>query len=91
MSLPVFWFHTRRAFRALLPRRKPMAFVDVLHAPVESNHPSMLCSCDGGDPVGALADHDPGCAWLAAMCGQCHGTGWCPRCGGDGCEPEVAP
>lgn len=64
---------------------------DVLHPPldIESSHPCLLCRCPGQNPErpDPNIDHDPECPWLLAMCLDCGGTGWCSRCGGDGCDP----
>lgn len=89
--LAQFWWHQRRAFRALVRRRRPVLFVE---APATQPHPSSLCKCFGPEPGmdhAALAhsDHDPGCLWLAAMCKTCLGCGWCSACGGEGVEPAA--
>ena len=80
----------RASMRALFARRRPMKDLGVI--PVEGCHPSQLCRCFVG-PADAsrdvLADHEPGCQWVAAMCDRCAGTGWCIGCGGDGARHLV--
>lgn len=86
-----FWWHQRRAFRALARRRRPVLFVG---AP-ESPHPASLCTCPNitgvTHPIDlARNDHRADCPWLAAMCKTCDGDGTCSTCGGDGIEPPLA-
>lgn len=81
------WQSLRALFRL---RRYPSV------APYEENprgicHPSQLCQCNSGKSASVLADHDPGCRWVAVMCEGCAGTGWCVRCGGDGTAPDWDP
>jgi hypothetical protein len=75
------------AFRALFRRRKRSTIsLDVI--PAGPGHPSELCRCRDGQPaIGVFDDHLPDCAWAAAMCRQCGGTGWCQECGGSGDRP----
>jgi hypothetical protein len=78
--------------RALFGRRRATDDIEVI--PVEGCHPSQLCRCFVGPANatrGVLADHDPGCLWVAAMCTRCSGTGWCIGCGGDGTRPDWDP
>jgi hypothetical protein len=53
----------------------------------EPGHPSQLCRCLHSDIDNCK--HDDDCPWLAAMCKDCHGSGWCMGCGGDGCDQGV--
>ena len=80
------WFHLksmkRSFFYALsylvvgVPQPKDsMAFLGAT-----SHHPSDLCKCDDREA------HDPGCGWAAVMCKTCSGSGYCSKCGGDGCQ-----
>lgn len=83
-----FFMFQRAAWRALFRIR-----VRLLELPMAMDgppHPSTHCRCYGGQPAGTFADHLPGCAWLAAMCKPCGGTGWCEHCGGDGTSPRAA-
>jgi hypothetical protein len=88
-----FLMFQRAAFQALFRRRdnRPDPWPDISDYPA---HPSTLCRCFDGvvddPPALAHADHKPGCLWVAAMCKECHGTGWCIHCAGDGTDPEVA-
>lgn len=91
-SLPIARFHLRRAFRHLgqalraatlgPPPARPAA---ALHPePLDDRrvrHPSELCTHD---------DHDcpPSCPWRQVQCQSCQGSGLCPRCQGDGCDPD---
>jgi hypothetical protein len=66
-------------------------------------HPSELCGCDArysaeisdqttySKTAGFDAEvgHYVDCAWYKRMCRQCHGTGWCGECGGDGTSPQM--
>ena len=92
-----FVMFQRAAIRALF-RRAPKAievFMDFGAAPAVISHPAQLCRCFGqrlADPAyDVLADHNPGCLWVAAMCEGCAGTGWCVKCGGDGTRPDWDP
>lgn len=80
------------AWRALLRIRKPAVVIST--PPDRITHPSQLCRCFGR-PANAshdvLADHNPGCPWVAAMCEGCAGTRWCIKCGGDGTRPDWDP
>lgn len=83
-----FWWYQVRSWRRLFAIRRKTV---VLHAPIESSHPSSLCLCLGFAPNHQAAiniDHQPECPWLSAMCKSCGGTGWCHHCSGDGCEPR---
>lgn len=88
--LRLFLVHQRAAWRALF-RRRHAAFVAPDLDPAEITHPEQLCRCAGGHPADVLADHDPGCHWVPAMCEGCAGTGWCIGCGGDGTRPDWDP
>lgn len=81
----------QRSSKRALFRRKPTALPVVPVIDAEISHPSQLCRCNDGRQASVLADHDPGCAWVAAMCEGCAGTGWCVRCGGDGTAPDWDP
>lgn len=82
------------AFRALFRRRRTASRGDVrqfaMALTVDAmnagpGHPCELCRCRDGEPaLGVFEDHLPDCAWAAAMCRECGGTGWCHACGGDG-------
>lgn len=89
--LRLFVMHQRVAWRALFRRRHP-AVLD-LESPENAKvtHPEQLCRCASGQPADVLADHDPGCRWVPAMCESCAGTGWCIGCGGDGTRPDWDP
>lgn len=51
-------------------------------------HPIELCKCACG-PDGA--EHNEGCAWAAARCRTCVGSGYCPECFGDGTRSDYTP
>lgn len=85
--------HGKHLVKELLGIRRPpppesfdefMAIAE--HGP---NHPSVQCKCVC-TYVGAPAEHDQDCVWLAAMCMCCCGNGLCPHCMGDGTNPKGA-
>lgn len=85
-------FHLRSALRHLgqalraatlgPPRAKPAA---TLHPqPLDDRrvrHPSELCTHPGHDCPES-------CLWRQVQCKDCQGSGYCPRCMGDGCDPD---
>ena len=82
-----------RAFSELVgwPRPKLGPSLHLHDDPAEPAHPSTLCRCFETPPLDNASavpgDQLPGCEWVRAMCRACAGTGWCKRCGGDGCDP----
>lgn len=83
MDLRRFFRHARYAMRALWHAAFPSAPIQ-LPEPTEPSHPLQHCRC--GDVT--FDRHAPGCRWRAVMCRTCEGNGWCPRCMGDGIDPE---
>ena len=95
--LRTFLIYQRLSLRSLFRwHRKGRVSPEELAASdaAEISHPSQLCRCFDR-PANAvhdvLADHAPGCQWVAAMCDRCAGTGWCVRCGGEGTAPDWDP
>lgn len=103
-SLRLSWWNVRRAvtgpFRNLrnaarnlhgaaqalfMDESPPSDLPDVPEGP---SHPSQLCRCTGHE-TDDVAEHQSDCAWLAAMCKTCTGTGHCQTCFGDGCDPST--
>lgn len=97
--LRLFLIHQRASWRALFRWHQRVWVssddLDVLDDADRDriSHPSQFCRCFVGSatPHDVLADHEPGCRWVAAMCERCAGTGWCIGCGGDGTRPDWDP
>lgn len=94
--LRLFLVHQRSSWRALFRWRtrvrvSPEDFFLSEVADPRISHPAQRQRCAGGQPADVLADHDPGCRWVPAMCESCAGTGWCIGCGGDGTQSDWDP